>query len=364
MGEFILRQFFDVKAVPAGNHRKTARKPQRQREPLQDPPRIPPKSLNLKEGILLKAQGRRKGGALLLVGALLVIAAVAVFTGCSSSDNDAKTTVYESNQQYNYYALFVGIAKYPSCVGPLTYTSKDADDMSGALVNSTHWGNMAARMTIKDDQATKENIRNFVQLYKEKGNTDTTFFMSFSGHGTNQMGEHAAIVVYKPEEADYITDTELTSWLTGSPCNAVIYLDSCFSGGFINRADSENKVKVYTGAEGFDPNYNKGWQIDSDKTRGLDDLERIVAVTGTTGEEVGWEVGSLKNGLFTYYLLQGLGRSPYSLGPAEVNNDGFITAQETFNYLQPRVITYSTDNLSSVQTPQMVDNYAGGLVIK
>ena len=297
-----------------------------------------------------------------MIGALLVVAVVAVFSGCSTTSSDVNTTVYESNDQYNYYALFVGIADYPSCVGELQYTAKDADDFKYSVLNSTFWGSSAATLTLKNEEATKSNITRFVQLYKEKGNANTIFVMYFSGHGTNGFGDRAALVTYNPEEADYITDVELTTLLTGNPCNAAIYLDTCYSGGFINKDNGMN-AKVYTGAEGYDPHFNKGWRFDTEDNRAISDVDRLVAVTASTGEEVSWESSSLESGVFTYFLVQGLSKFDTVIGPADANSDGTITVEESYNYLAPQVVTYSTDNLASVQTPQYVNNNAGNLVI-
>ncbi len=310
----------------------------------------------------MKAQSKLKGGAILLVGALLVVAVVAVFSGCTTTSSDVTTTVFDPGSQYNYYALFIGINEYSESVGPLNYCVSDATKLRNSVVNSTYWGPAAATVLMTDSEATKANIIKFIQLYKEKGDAQTSLVFFFSGHGTNDNGS-AALVTYDEESYELLTDRELTSVLTGNPCSAIFYIDACYSGGLIDKSNGR-KAKVFTGHEGYDPEFAKGWAFDTEDDRGINEVDRLVAVTASAGDEVSWEDPAVGGGVFTSFLVQGLGADSEVIGPADTSGDGTISVEESYNYLRPLVIDYSTQNLSSVQTPQFVNNNAGTLVIK
>ncbi|MCK4365000.1 MAG: hypothetical protein KAW45_03010 [Thermoplasmatales archaeon] len=64
----------------------------------------------------------------------------------------------------------------------------------------------------------------------------------------------------------------------------------------------------------------------------------------------------LKNGVFSYYLVQGFG------GPADVNQDGWVSAEEAFYYAEQKTIEYLSQYGLS-QHPQIYDSYEGELKI-
>ena len=64
----------------------------------------------------------------------------------------------------------------------------------------------------------------------------------------------------------------------------------------------------------------------------------------------------LWNGVFTYYLNEGLG------GPADVNGNG-VSAEEAFAYAEPRVRDYVLAHSGIAQDPQMWDGIPGEVIL-
>jgi uncharacterized caspase-like protein len=70
-----------------------------------------------------------------------------------------------------------------------------------------------------------------------------------------------------------------------------------------------------------------------------------VVLGASQDQQTSIEVGSLQQGLFSYYLVMAL------MNPAaDTNHDGWISAVEAFNDLSPRVKAYATA-LGTTQTP-------------
>lgn len=262
------------------------------------------------------------------------------------------------------YAVIVGINDYPS--SDLTYCVPDAQSMKTSFENSTMWKN-ASITYLTDRSATKGAIQNAIQNIKNSAGANDRFVFTFSGHGTNGVGR-AAICVWDDAVSDweYISDEDFAEWLQGMPCPTALFIDSCYSGGIIGKSLTETvngekrTARVYTGAPGYNPKFTGTFNPKSVKN--VEDLTNIVGVTASSGSEVSWETSSLKHGVFTYYVIEGLGSSSY-VGPADSNGNSSISAEEVYDYSSPRVVEY----LQGEQNPQLLDNYTAvstGLSVK
>jgi uncharacterized caspase-like protein len=114
----------------------------------------------------------------------------------------------------------------------------------------------------------------------------------------------------------------------------------------------------YSGAAG-------GRTFMSKRTRGtLDDrfLERLtksrgrVVVTASRPSEVALELPTLRHGIFTYYLVQGL------KGAADADGDGIVTLNEIYQYVEREVRTRSRQEGGN-QQPVMRGEVEGDLPI-
>jgi len=254
------------------------------------------------------------------------------------------------------YALLIGVNDYPGDFSDLNYCIADAEDFRTSFQNSAMWST-ASITFITDSEATESSIKNAIQTIKASAGSDDLFVMTFSGHGTNTVG-NAAICVWSDDLTDwgYIDDQEIGDWIQGMPCASAIFIDSCYSGGLMGKNltktvnGDELTARVYAGAPGYKADF-KG-TFNPGRGRTLQLLNNIVALTASSGAELSWESSSLQNGVFTYYATEGLGMTA-SAGPADTNNNGSVSSEEVYRYSQPKVLDYSNDD----QHPQMVDNY-------
>lgn len=313
-----------------------------------------------------------------ILSLILLIAAAFVITsviGCTNSDSSpTTTTVYQPEGTLpQIYALFVGINAYPEGSGcsALDYAVNDAYDLNNSLQPSAYWKAVGSdRFVCTDKSASKSNIQQFILKYKSEATATTQFVMTYSGHGSND-GNDTYLVVLNSDGTQLATISpgELASWVaSGENCNATVILDCCFSGGMLAppppsmTKDATTNIRVYTGMDGYDPNFSLGWQWPEDKY--LSDVKNLVAISACTYEEVSYETSSFENGVFTYFLLDGLSEEASVIGPADTNRDGLITMTELFGYAAPETYDYSMDHLSSTMTPQISDTITGTFRIK
>jgi hypothetical protein len=272
------------------------------------------------------------------------------------------TTAEDTTKHPKYFALLIGINDYPGTLNDLRWCVNDVLSLKSALEDSPVWQKNRAITILTDTNATKDNIRNAIESIKATAEPDDKLIVHYSGHGTNNI-ERAELVVWNNNNGlAYITDVELASWLSDMPCPTTVFLDCCHSGGFIGRAlstynvDNDLVPRVFTDAPYYDPYFDKGWSFDS-LSRNVETLSNIVAVTASKGSELSHESANLKHGVFTYFVVQGLGTGA-SMGPADLNSNGAISAEEIHTYVEPLVPGFTSKMTPPrQQTPQIVDNY-------
>ncbi|MCD4786021.1 MAG: caspase family protein [Candidatus Eremiobacteraeota bacterium] len=226
--------------------------------------------------------------------------------------------------------------------------------MQANFESSTLWSGSSITLLTNSD-ATETAIGNAITYVKNNATSDDLFVFTFSGHGTNSVGNAALVTWDDSGGFAYLDDSDLETLISGMPCPTAIYLDSCYSGGMIGKK-LQKKIngdvltgKVYTNAPGYDPNFKGGFLLGK---KSVEALNNLVAISASSGTELSWESSSLQHGVFTYYVMQGLGTGS-TLGPAEVDSSGNISAEETHCYAEDLVQTYSGYD----QNPQMTDNY-------
>jgi len=252
------------------------------------------------------------------------------------------------------YAVFVGINDYPGSDSDLDYCVADATGMRSNFENSTMWSG-ASITTLTNSDATESAIGNAITYVKNNADSDDLFVFYFSGHGTNSVGNAALVTWDTTGNFAYITDSELETLISGMPCPTAIYLDSCYSGGMIGKKVQKTVKgdvltgKVYTKAPGYDPKFKGGFL---QGMKSVASLNNLVGISASSGTEISWESSSLQHGVFTYYTMEGLGTGS-TIGPADTNSSGNISAEESYSYTSPKVQSYSGGD----QNPQMTDNY-------
>jgi len=235
-----------------------------------------------------------------------------------------------------YWAVIIGISDYES-IRDLNYADDDAYDIRNALVN--HGWEPSHITLLIDSAASKAGIQNAITTLDSNADSDDVVLFFFSGHG------YAVPDVPPFDEDDHydevlcawdtwfsdsfifnvIVDDELGSWLDRLEAQAkVVILDSCFSGGFLKAGGETVKTmdlpRVFL-RDGFSKDlYKPGY----------------VVLTACDEEETSMETSALKNGVFTYYLVEGMGPGL----PADTDSDYLVSAEEAFAYADPRATAY------------------------
>ena len=231
----------------------------------------------------------------------------------------------------NSWALIIGIDKYDN-VRELNYAVKDAESIREIL--STSFDFPVENITIlKNKNATKQNIlKSLSEITKQAGERDRVLVF-FAGHGDQedlpeggQMG-YLLPVDGNPDDL-YLTSIgmdEFKKLSYRSNAKHLLYLvDACYGG---IAAVSSRGLDTKT------PNYLE--KITKDKAR-------QIITAGGRGEEV-IEKSEWGHSAFTLNLIRGL-----KDGRADINSNGFITANELGLFLRDKV-TLDSENQ---QTPQ------------
>jgi hypothetical protein len=145
----------------------------------------------------------------------------------------------ERRSQGRVYGLFAGISDYQLPNTDLQYTAEDAMRIRDALIGG---GGMHARdaFTFVDSDATVGNITAAIRDIAARMQPEDTFVMFYSGHG-GQVPRRGGPAASDPDAMDEtlalydgeLLDDELSALFDEIDRGTVLlWLDSCFSGGF------------------------------------------------------------------------------------------------------------------------------------
>jgi len=242
-----------------------------------------------------------------------------------------------------YRALCVGVGDYiEGDDNDLSAPPYDVDKIRQILqqcrfgTSNTTFSNISY---LKDWQATKSNIlQSISSAFSGADDNDVSYFY-FSGHGSS-LGNISYIC---PADATSFADSaisvnELESALSAIPGTKVVFLDSCYSGGFIGKAidtTSASKEKL----ESF--NDEVITVFSQAQPKGLLTTDQYRVLTSChyyqTCLEIYPEEGN-PFGVFTMALCNGFGYS--SSYPADTNLDTKVSLQEAYLYVQNWVFSY------------------------
>ena len=192
---------------------------------------------------------------------------------------------------------------------------------------------------LKDWQATKSNIlQSISSAFSGADNNDISYFY-FSGHGS-RLGNTSYIC---PADITSFVDSaisvdELESALSAIPGIKVVFLDSCYSGGFIGKAidtttASKEKLESFN-----DEVINVFSQA---QTKGLLTTNQYKVLTSCHYYQECWEIQPVEGdpfGVFTMALCDGCGYS--GSYPADTNMDTKVSLQEAYLYVKNWVFSY------------------------
>ena len=288
-----------------------------------------------------------------IIAVSIVISSVSITSGkLVNKESFTNDSTELKSEDVEYYGLIIGIEKF---VDPefnnLTREEDRIDDdaiaMYNLLLNSINWKEENIKLMLNEN-ATKDKIKEAIEEWLgNNADENDVVLIYYITHGgkirlKNRRKGHATICTYNQtmeyKLEDRITDKEFDSYVNKIKSkNIAIILSSCYSGRML--ALKERGRVVLTAAGGF---FFCG--VDQDNDLG--------------GE------------MFSYFLRIGL------KGVADLNNDGWVTAEEAFYYARLPTIHHSIwrqfpfiikwNNQSVIwffQVPRMFDRYLGSLKI-
>ena len=215
------------------------------------------------------------------------------------------------------FVISVGIADYKE-INDLRYTENDV--MSFNTIMSRY---DAEIVSLLGKEATHSNIIKYIRAVSAQAKADDDIFFFFSGHGYE-----GGFCCYDQKPNSYIGGISYQEiQILFRNCRAgkkVIIADACFSGGLSKQRTALTVQAVQK----------------SD----------VIFFLSSQFDETSLELPNGPNGLFTYILESGLN------GAADTNNDGQITYQEIYSYVNENVSRYASQ-ISHNQHPRMWGKY-------
>ncbi|MFC1877782.1 caspase domain-containing protein, partial [Thermodesulfobacteriota bacterium] len=281
------------------------------------------------------------------------------------------------------YDDYDGISVYYKKQSWLSNCVNDIVDMkatlkaTGTLMSNSGWLD-ANIHTLTNSAATEAAITAQIAAISGGMQKYDLFLFHFSGHGSNgTIDANQYLCAY--EDENWISVSDLSSALDDIPdtggsdiTNLYVILDACHSGNFIGRGVTYDawaipgKIQRY---RSFIPQ-NEPDSTDEDLrfSRDLQDMDtntsNLFVMTAVTGAKSSWDDSTLGNGVFTYYLLEGMtvAGKYVSQASANTNHDCWVAAEEAFNYADPKCNAYVTVAngfpADAVEDPQLRDNSA------
>jgi hypothetical protein len=227
-----------------------------------------------------------------------------------------------------YRALLVGNSDYPGDKMDLVGPKNDINRLEKTLKTSIFSGGTKINPIIKTENRLKADVfRDIENTFRDAKDNDVSYFY-YSGHGAREENVSYLCTV-SADKSDWISVSELERELSKIPGKKVVILDSCNSGGFID--------KDFQSAGINEPKYFNNAVINTfrQKTRGFLNGNEFKVLTASAANEYSFESKAEAIGRFTKALCTGCGYENKFL--ADKNKNGFVNLMEAYEYLEKNV---------------------------
>jgi len=261
-------------------------------------------------------------------------------TKTTSAEITVDTTI---QNEIVYRALCVGVGDYISgSDNDLNAPSYDVDRIRQILqqcrfgTSNTTFSNINY---LKDWQATKSNILQSISSTFSGADSNDISYFYFSGHGS-RLGNTSYIC---PADMTSFVDSvisvnELENALSSIPGTKVVFLDSCYSGGFIGKTIDE----IIISKEELESFNNEVINVFLQaQSKGLLTTNQYKVLTSCHYYQECWEIQPEEGdpfGVFTMALCEGCGY--YGSYPADNNMDTMVSLQEAYLYVKDWIFSY------------------------
>ncbi|MBV6440475.1 MAG: peptidase C14 caspase catalytic subunit p20 [Haliscomenobacteraceae bacterium CHB4] len=238
----------------------------------------------------------------------------------------------DASKAVKIWAVVVGVGRY-TAMPSLKFTDDDAYRFYSFLGSVEGGAVPQSQMTILiDEDATRENILRKMREYFLKADANDVVVLYFSGHGLNGC--------FLPVDYDgynnKLRHEEIKQVFSQSKAKHKLCIaDACHSGSL---NDGSGALAAKGPAQVTLQRY---YQAFEDADGG------VALLMSSKAEELSLEDHGLRQGVFTYYVLQGM------KGLADTNNDYLVTIKELYGYVYAKVREYTTN----VQTPVLTGDY-------
>lgn len=240
------------------------------------------------------------------------------------------------------YVVIAAIADYKNMearTGDLRFTVNDAK----ALYKFMMTGNMGSIEVanvemLLDEQASKQGIINALEKQFSKADKNDRVIFYFSGHGDRNM-----FIPYDIAPNDALTtlyhDEVKTFFKKSEAVNKILIADACFSGSV---QKTKNTTSVNETSTVVKVNYEEA---------------QVAILLSCTGDEVSAEYPTLSQGVFSFFLIEGL------KGEADANLDEMVTIEELYYFVRNNTYTFVKQRTGKSQRPILFGKFDRNMVI-
>lgn len=265
----------------------------------------------------------------------------------TSKDTLVVTLSPEPVEAKRAWAVVVGVSEHRDPSLNLRYPRKDAEAFYRWLTETARVPKDQVQVLL-DSQATLVEVRLALDWLRRRADEDDLVIFFFAGHGyqgtdlppgDEKDGLDEYFVLHDTRrdavEATALRDDEFGVFLDQVLSRHVLVVfDSCHAGG------GEREVRgLPRGARPV------GETLD---IWGDFSLEGKIVLAAAKEEQLSYENAELGQGVFTHFLLRGLG------GEADENKDGKVTVQEVYAYVSREVPRYVRERMGGMQEPQLL----------
>jgi len=281
----------------------------------------------------------------LLLG--LVFAAWAPGQSAKRIGRDDAVQERQAFEKHPKIALVVGVGAYPqaSNLSVLKYAAKDATQMAAVLKEQGY-----LVRTLLNNEAMRGSVRNTLnQLAQAVDENQGVFFFYFSGHGFAVDGSNY-LATYGTTADDLKSEGlavgEVEKILKASKAKRVLmFLDAC-------RNEPTVGAKSAPGAAFGD-----------DRRARLETNEGLRILYSTKAGTVSYESPELQQGVFTHFLLQGLGGQASGYSRESKKSDGLVSFSDLSQYVIDNMRKYSIERSSQIQIPYEAGESTGDFLV-
>lgn len=286
---------------------------------------------------------------------------------------------FDHNNSGKTHLIVIGADKYQQNEMNLNFAAKDAGDFADMLTDSN-----TTVYKLTDSQVNLKQIR----LLKDKllqTHTDDRVILFYAGHGilNSELDYYLGTydIDFAAPDKRGLSYTELETLFDKIPSrNRLMLIDACHSGEvdksqlaelqLASKNDEKLTVRSFANARGIkvkkvnklkkssvntkpvntkpvDRSFKLNKALFSDIRKGTG----ITVISASGSAEFAYEYGELKNGVFTYSLIQGLKE-----GLADLNNDDAIQITELQHFVKDKVYKLTSGQQQPTFRVQNIEN--------